>query len=63
MDNAEFAQTDAERDEYYKKANQFLVDMAVNIPLYYMDQLYAWDPALDAQPGCYYQYIWTWNWT
>jgi len=63
MDNAEYALTDKERDEWYKKANQFLVDMAVNIPLYYMDQLYAWDPALDAKPGCYYHYIWTWNWT
>ena len=36
---------------------------AVNIPLYYMAQLYAWDPALDAKPGCYYQYIQYWNWT
>ena len=63
MDNAEQALTDADRDKWYNEANKFLNDYAVNIPLYYMAQLYAWDPALDAKPGCYYQYIQYWNWT
>ena len=63
LDKGEAALTDAERDEWYMKANKFMDDFAVNIPLYYQHKAFAWDPALDAKPGCYYQYIQYWNWT
>jgi len=63
LDNGEMATTDAERDEWYMKANKWLDNMAVNVPLYYWDRCYAWDPALDTSIGTYYQYIQEWNWT
>ena len=63
MDNAQAALTDKERDEWYKKANEFLLDFAVNFPIYYLSNPYAWDKDLDATIGTYYLYIQEWNWT
>ena len=63
LDNAETALTDKERDEWYMKANKFMDDFAVNIPLYYQDKVYAWDKALDAPISTYYLYVQDWNWT
>ena len=63
MDNAQAALTDKERDEWYQKANEFLLDFAVNFPIYYLSNPYAWDKDLDATIGTYYLYIQEWNWT
>ena len=62
LDKAETALTDAERDEWYMKANKFMDDFAVNIPLYYQDKAYAWDKNLDAPISTYYLYVQDWNW-
>ena len=63
LDKGEAALTDKERDEWYMKANKFMDDFAVNIPLYYQHKAFAWDPKLDATIGTYYLYIQEWNWT
>ena len=63
LDGGEAALTDAERDAMYLKANKWLDDMCVNIPLYYQNKVFAWDKALDATITTYYLYVQEWNWT
>ena len=63
LENGMHAQTNAERDEWYLKADKFLDKMAVNVPLYHVGKAYAWDPALECPIGTYYLYVQEWNWT
>ena len=63
IEKGEAATSDKERDDWYKKANEFLSDQSISIPLYYMHIPYGWAKDLDAKVGAYYntfpQY---WNW-
>ena len=63
LKKGEAATTEKERDEWYLKANTWLNDQCITIPLYYMHIPYGWAKDLDAEVGAYYntfpQY---WNW-
>ena len=64
FEKGEAAVDEKERDQWYYKANTFLADQCITIPLYYMHIPYGWAKDLDAEVGAYYntfpQY---WNWT
>ena len=63
LDGGEAALTDADRDAMYLKANHWLDDMCVNVPLYYQNKVFAWDKALSTTITPTFLYIQEWNWT
>ena len=64
FEKAQAATSDAERDEYYEKCNEFLVNMCVNCPLYYLNRGYAWAQGLNVDlSNPYYLFIQDWSWS
>ena len=63
IEKGEAATNDKERDQWYYKANQFINDQCIHLPLYHPQIPYGWAEDLDAEVGVYYntfpQY---WNW-
>ena len=58
------AMTTGEGGHRYYKANAWLNEQCITIPLYYMHIPYGWAKDLDAEVGAYYNtFIQNWNWT